>query len=172
LLRVHSASFNPEQRVFDLFTSELYSTRKYVVEQIDDRLRQVAFDTSYDPYEEGDPTYFGITHKFIRSSMKGEFYNTMIIMMGCEGMKYDEMAQAFIDKGAIVYIAWDKLVTAPHTDQATIDLLRRLLAEEQTVEEAITGTMNELGADPKYNSVLLHYPPDSWNYTILKILSD
>jgi hypothetical protein len=171
LLRVHSASFNPEQRVFDLFTSEPYSTRKYVAEQIDDRVRQVAFDTSYDPYEEGDPTYFGITHKFICSSMRCKFNNTMIIMMGCEGMKYDEMAQAFIDRGATVYIAWNKLVTAPHTDQATIDLLENFLQQEQTVEDAIAGTMAEVGMD-KYGGVLLYYPSDSGNCTIHKILSD
>ncbi|MGB2798334.1 MAG: hypothetical protein WBC82_00560 [Dehalococcoidia bacterium] len=171
LLRVHSASFNPEQRVFDLFTSELYSKSKYVGEQINDQLRQVAFDTSYDPYEEGDPTYFGITHKFICSSMKGEFYNTMIIMMGCEGMKYDDMAQAFIDRGAVVYIAWDKLVTAPHTDQAAIDLLENFLQQEQTVGDAVAGTMAEVGMD-KYGGTLWYYPADTANYTLYDILGD
>jgi len=171
LLRVHSASFNPEQHVFDLFTSELYSKSKYVGEQINDQLRQVAFDTSYDPYEEGDPTYFGITHKFICSCMKGKFYNTMIIMMGCEGMKYDDMAQAFIDRGAVVYIAWDKLVTAPHTDQAAIDLLENFLQQEQTVGDAVAGTMAEVGMD-KYGGTLWYYPADTANYTLYDILGD
>lgn len=171
LLRVHSASFNPEQPVFDLFTSELYSKSKYVGEQLDDRVRACAFDTQDDPYEPGDPVWFGITHKFIRSSMKGEFYNTMIIMMGCEGMKYNDMAQAFIDRGAAVYIAWDKLVTAPHTDQAAIALLGRFLQQEQTVGDAVAGTMAEVGTD-KYGGTLWYYPADTANYTIYDILGD
>jgi hypothetical protein len=115
LLRVHSATFNPERRVLDFFTSEPYSKSKYVGDQLDDRVRACAFA----PYEEGDPVYFGITHKFVRSSMKDEFNNTMVIMMGCDGLKYDDMAEAFIEKGAQVYVAWSGLVSAPHTDQVT-----------------------------------------------------
>ena len=103
--------------------------------------------------------------------MKGEFYNTMIIMMGCEGMKYDDMAQAFIDRGAAVYIAWDKLVTAPHTDQAAMALLGRFLQQEQTVGDAVAGTMAEVGTD-KYGGMLWYYPADTTNYTIYDILGD
>ena len=172
LLRVHSASFNPEQPVFDLFTSESYSTSKYVAEQIDDRVRACAFDTEDNPYVPGkSKVFFGITHKFVSSSMKGEFYNTMIIMMGCEGMKYDDMAQAFIDRGAAVYIAWDKLVTAPHTDRAAIALLGHFLQQEQTVGDAVAGTMAEIGTD-KYGGTLWYYPADTANYTLHDILGD
>jgi len=167
LLRVHSATFNPERRVLDFFTSEPYSKSKYVGDQLDDRVRAVAFA----PYEEGDPVYFGITAKFVRSSMKEEFNNTMVIMMGCDGLKYDDMAEAFIEKGAEIYVAWSGLVSAPHTDQVTIDLLQRFLVEEQTVEQAVVETMNELGADLKYESVLSYYPSDGGNCTIQDILN-
>jgi hypothetical protein len=170
ILRVHSASYasyTPEQRVLDFFTSEPYSTSKYVGEQLNDRIRRVAFA----PYEKGDPAYFGITSKFVRSSMKGEFNNAMVMMMGCDGLKYDDMAEAFVEKGAEVYVGWNRLVSAPHTDQITIDLLRRFLIEEQTIEEAIAGAMNKLGADPKYESVLAHYPTEGGNSTVREILS-
>jgi hypothetical protein len=170
ILRVHSASYasyTPEQRVLDFFTSEPYSTSRYVGEQLNDRIRRVAFA----PYEEGDPAYFGITSKFVRSSMKGEFNNAMVMMMGCDGLKYDDMAEAFVEKGAEVYVGWNRLVSAPHTDQITIDLLRRFLIEEQTIEEAIAGAMNKLGADPKYESVLAHYPTEGGNSTVREILS-
>jgi len=168
LLRVHSATFNPERRVLDFFTSEPYSESKYVRDQLKDQVRAVAFA----PYEEGDPVYFGITDKFVRSKMKKDFNNTMVIMMGCDGLKYDDMAEAFVEKGAEVYIGWSGLVSASHTDQATVDLLRRFLIGGQTTEEAVTGTMNALGADPKYESMLSYYPGLSGSCTIQDILSD
>jgi len=174
LLRVHSASFSsldPEELVFDLFTSEEYSRSKYVAEQLDDRLRRCAFDTSYDPYEEGDPTFFGITHKFVRHSMKGEFYNTIVIMMGCDGMKHTDMARAFVERGAKVYIGWNELVTAPHTDNATLQLLEKFVNRGQTLEEAVSATMDEVGADPTYGSVLLYYPLGSANCAIDDVLA-
>lgn len=174
LLRVHSASFSsldPGEVVFDLFTSEEYSRTKYVAEQLDDRLRRCAFDTSYDPYEEGDPTYFGITHKFVRHSMKGEFFNTVVIMMGCEGLERTEMAQAFIDIGAGAYIGWNGLVTAPHTDSATIRLLEQFVEQGQTLKEAVIAAMDEVGADPDHGSVLLYYPEGSASCTMDDVLA-
>ena len=162
LLRVHSAAFNPEHEVFDLFTSEPYSNKKYVSDQRKERLRKAAFA----PYDLGDPVYFGITSKFVSSSMKGGFDHALVIMMGCDGLKYDKMAEAFINKGAEVYIGWSGLVTANHTDQATLDLLQRLLTEVQPVEDALTGTMNAFGIDPAYGSELSYYPASGGNITI------
>ena len=174
LLRVHSASYSsldPEEVVFDLFTSEEYSTSKYVAEQLDDRVRRCAFDTTSDPYEEGDPTYFGVTYKFVRQSMKGEFYNTIVIMMGCEGMERTEMARAFIDEGAKAYVGWNELVTAPHTDEATVRLLQHFVDEGQSLKEAVIATMDDVGPDPTYGSVLLYYPAGSADCTMDDVLA-
>ena len=173
LLRVHSASFNPDQPVFDLFSSEQYDQGKYRGEQWDDRLRQCAYDTDEDPYEPGDPTYFGITHKFVRSekSMRGPFNNTIVLMMGCEGMKYEDMAEAFIERGASVYIAWDKLVTVGHTDRASQTLLEYLVGDGLAVEEAVVQTNRDVGTD-RYGGTLQYYPAVSGNYTVADILSD
>jgi len=72
----------------------------------------------------------------IRSAgMKGTFQNTTIIMMGCNGLTYPYMAQAFIGKGVKVYISWDLAVSASHTDKATIHLLQRLITEKQTIKQ-------------------------------------
>ncbi|NIU83177.1 MAG: hypothetical protein GWN64_06760, partial [Candidatus Thorarchaeota archaeon] len=94
--------------ILGLFTSERYSVeaaKKYREEILDDRLVRAFFT-------EGEEEYFGIVPKFVEESMKGEFENTIIIMMGCEGLGYEEltytdMAEAFIKKGAKVYIGWD-----------------------------------------------------------------
>ena len=173
LLRVHSASFNPDEPVFDLFTSESYSRSKYVSEQLSDQLRRCAFDTTDNPYVEGvSPEYFGVTHKFVRLSMRGMFHDTVVLMMGCDGMRYEEMAEAFVEKGARVYIGWDRLVSGSHTDKATVDLLTRFLHAGQTVGEAIDCTMEDFGPDPTYQSVLSHYPADAGNCTFNDIAGD
>lgn len=58
-------------------------------------------------------------------------------MMGCDGLKYNTAAEAFIGKGAKVYISWNGPVSADRSDQATIQLLQSLLQEKQTIREAV-----------------------------------
>jgi len=153
ILRVHSMTEGPH--IVDLFTSELYSTSKYFYEQLTGKLRNVA-------YFYGDiNTFFGITPSFIKSSMQGKFNNSIIVMMGCEGLKNPSMAEAFIEKGAKAYIGWSQSVSASHTDQATIYLLTHLVTEKQTIEQAVETTMKEVGPDPAYNSLLISYPISS-----------
>lgn len=159
VLRVHSAATPPP---LCLFTSELHSKTKYVYEQLTDQVVIVSI------YKEIGPFYFGIAPKFVKESMKGNFQNTIILMMGCDGLKYDEMAKAFVEKGANVYISWDGGVSIAHTDKATTHLLQQLTAKKQTVKKAVTETMEEVGPDPLYKSVLLYYPIEAGNYIIPK----
>jgi hypothetical protein len=174
VLRVHSAAnrsiSEPEtetNKIVVLFTSEPYSKTKYISEQNTEQLAQVGFY----PYHEGDPTYFGIAPKFVRNSMKGKFQNTIIIMMGCDGMGDPEMemAKAFIDKGAKVYIGWDKSVETAHTDIATTYLLQCLVAKNQTIKYAVNETNSEVKPDPTYGSVLDYYPKEVGDLNIPKI---
>jgi len=162
ILRVHSAMAHPESQNpthLALFTSEPYTTRKYVSEQLDSQLWRAV-------YFEGGLEYFGIGPRFVSFSMKGRFNNTTVIMMGCEGLKYPVMAQAITNKGAKVYIGWDKEVSANHTDQATIHLLQNLLIKTQTIEQAVSETMKEVGPDPICKSVLTYYPPETGDQKI------
>ena len=107
---------------------------------------------------DSDSVYFGITPKFVTDSMEGRFNDTVIIAMGCDGLRYTTMAQAFVEKGAKTYISWNGSVSIDHTDDATISLLRHLITENQTVKEAVSQTMNEVGPDPTDKSILLFYP--------------
>jgi hypothetical protein len=156
ILRVHStgecAAQDATQDWVVLFTSELYSETKYIIEQVNGELVPVRFT------QEGSPEYFGITPLFVKQRMKGDFSNTAIIMMGCEGLKYSSMAEAFYQKGAKVYISWDGPVTADHTDTTTIHLLKYLLLERITVAEAIVETRKEAGPDPNFQSQIMFYP--------------
>ncbi len=154
ILRVHSTGMYGQ-----LFTSEPYSSTKYVYEQLTDQVLRFSF------YEE-PPYYFGISPLFVKRSMKGKFQDTTIIMMGCNGLRSTYMAEAFIEKGAKVYISWSDSVLASHTDQATINLLYHLILEKQTLRQAVQNALKEVGTDPVYGSLLVYYPLEVGEQTI------
>jgi hypothetical protein len=155
VFRVHSA-YIPKYLSLAMFTSEPYSKERYVQEQARNRVVRGFIE----PYHQGDPDYLAITDKFVRYSMQGFFKNTTIIMMGCTGIK-KSMASAFLEKGAKVYIGWNGLVSANHTDAATLQLLKHLLLERQTIAQSVSRTMKDVGHDPQHKSMLLYWPIES-----------
>jgi len=168
VLRMHSSAAELEGKEFvetpvGIFTSESYSQTKYVYEQLTDQLVIASYTMPQPPY------YFGIVPKFVTSSMKGTFQNTIIIMMGCEGLNNTKMAEAFIQKGAKAYIGWKGAVSASHTDTATTRLLQHLITDKQTTNQAIDNTMKEVGPDPTHNSILSYYPIVAGDQTIENI---
>jgi hypothetical protein len=156
ILRVHSGISSVGQDV-GFFSSEPYSTTKYVYEQLTDQVAKVSYSNVWPP-PKGEPLYFGISPRFVTSSMVGMFNDTTIVVMGCYGLTYTSMAHAFIEKGAKAYIGWNASVSATHTDTATINLLQHLITQKQTIKQAIDNTMKEVGTDPVYNSQLTYYP--------------
>jgi len=183
ILRVHSAIMKTPEgtiSILGLFTSEsctAETAKKYADDVSHDRLVNATFPT-------GGEGYFGIVPKFVEESMKGEFKDSIIIMMGCEGLgynntrtgeriTYNDMAEAFIKKGAKVYISWDGPVSINHTDQATVHLLQSLILHKRTIQWAVAETREEIGPDPTYNSTLQYYPntPEVGNYTIPNLKS-
>ncbi len=161
VLRVHSAGILHEgggrtstDKPF-LFTAEPYDGRKHVEDQM-------AANVAGVHYSEDDPDFlFGIGGGFIRSSMKGDFDSATVIVMGCDVLKSDTAASAFVDKGAGTVIGWDGGVSADHTDAATEHLLRHLLVENMTPAEAVAQAMAEVGPDPSHGSKLVLYPPQA-----------
>jgi len=167
VLRVHSTATGSgatgqEEIPVVFFTSELYSTTKYVHEQLANQV----FQASY--VEQERPYYFAVGPQFIASCTRGAFNGTLVVMMGCEGLSNTWMAQAFVEKGAKVYIGWDKGIFFSHADAATINLLQYLLLEKQTINQAVENTMKEVGADPAENSLLAYYPLEVGDQTIEK----
>jgi len=156
VFRVHSAIIGTSTDL-GLFTSELEDESKYNTPSAPyyDDVVNKRIVRAYFP---DDPTqYFAIAPGFIEKY--GNFQNTTIIMMGCDGIKYDAMAEAFRRKGAKICIGWDGLVSAPHTDRGTTCLLQHL-AQGNTVAWAVEKTMEEVGPDPEYESRLKHYPQE------------
>jgi len=161
VLRVHSGIGVVKTDWVCLFTSERYTRSKYVDEQLAGRIMAACYQSPPEP-----PYFFGINPDFVKLSTNGRFQDTIVIMMGCDGLRYPSMAEAFIKKGAKVYISWDKAVLASHTDKATIQLLQHLIIEKQTIKKAVTETNKEVGPDPQDGSILLYYPNSADNYAI------
>ena len=92
--------------------------------------------------------------------MEGDFGGATVVLMGCDILRAEEMAEAFVEKGAGAVVGWDEAVTAAHTDAATLNLLRRILDGETSVQAATAATMEELGPDPYYDAKMVAYPPE------------
>jgi len=158
VLRTHSSSPSPQEVRGDvyIFTSEPYSTQKYVWEQLNDEVARVRY------FPEGE-AYFGIASRF---KMNGKFENTIIIMMGCGGLaggSNTNLAEVFIYNGAKAFIAWSGDVTASHTDNAVQQLLQHMATERKTIGNALAF----IPPDPSTGARLLEYPnSDELNFVI------
>lgn len=160
ILRTHSAAVKAEPNYVCIFTSESFRENRYPTEWKTGRLGKARLFTHETDY------YFAITPEFVERSMKGVFKNTTIIMMGCNGLTNAIMAKAFIEKGARAYISWDGPVSTSHTDEATGNLLKHLVGENQTVTNAVAATMQEVGPDPICQAKLLFHPRTAGNHHV------
>ena len=168
IFRAHSGILEQDGEVMlrtVLFTNEEYSESAYALEQVYEQLVMGGAC-------QGCPMMFGITPKFVRAEgvigqatdMVGRFDDTVIIMMGCSGIAMEDMARAFVDKGASIYLAWDRSVDLYYVDEATPYLIRQLCSEELTIREAVDNTMDVIGPDPNYGAELKYYcDPGSHN---------
>ena len=129
-----------------LFTGEPYSHDKYADEPIG-RLGRAT-------YYEGAPPLFGIGPDFITHSMRGSFDKTLIVLMGCDGLRSPRTGQAFLDKGASAFVGWSRSVSASHSDATTLRLLEKLLIEGLPVADAVAQTAADVGPDPLYGAEL------------------
>jgi hypothetical protein len=105
--------------------------------------------------------------------MEGEFDDAVIIMMGCSGLFLRDLAEAFIDKGASVYVAWNGSVELYYVDEATAYLVRQLCSGNVTVKEAVDSTMDVIGPDPEHKAGLQYYPTypsDSGDKTLQELV--
>lgn len=166
IFRVHSGLLGVDPKVTGrtwLFTAESYSETKHVVEQLTD---QVTYAKIYDDA----PWIFAVSAKFIDESMKEQFNNTAIIMMGCDCFHFEDLAYAFIQRGASTYIAWDASVMLDYVDSATATLVEKLCSEKLTIKAAVAQTMEVKGPDPNWGAVLKYYPSQSANKTLKQVI--
>ena len=164
LIRSHSTNILDENipggPVF-LFTSELYDKNRYVKEQLANRIGRAKL-----LYDEDSPLYFAIVAGFVRQDMKGRFDDTLIIIGGCQSLGTPDLAQALIGRGASAIIGWNDWVDLSHNDKAILHLLRSLTTEKLTLEQAMRKTMNEVGPDPAYESILTYLTEEGGTFTL------
>jgi len=130
ILRVHSAT-REDKTLVDFFTSEKYKPDVYSAELNNGLLTLGNYSWLPGEY------YFAITPKFVEA-LEGNFPGSIVIAMGCSSLKQEceEMADAFINKGAKVYIGWTDMVSITHSDNSTIRFLQQFL-NSKTINEAI-----------------------------------
>jgi len=166
IFRAHSGLLGSEEEIIKrtcLFTNEHYSQNKHVTEQLSDQLAMARIDQNH-------PWVFGIGDEFVTRSMEGRFLNTVIIMMGCATLYLDDLAQAFIQKGASTYLGWDATVGLDYMDEATPILVTNLYSKGMMIKGAVDKTMAEVGPDPDYHAYLKYYPSESGSKTIDELI--
>lgn len=138
----------------DLFSGEPYSQTAYVDDQRARRLGRSTYNYATDPQ-----TYlFGVQASFITQSAIGRFPHSLVIMMGCDGLRSDTLAQAFLDKGASAVVGWSDKVSPEHTDSATEKLLFDLLRRKLSLSAAVAQVKAEVGPDPSFGGELRLFP--------------
>ena len=143
IMRAHSGSSQ------SIITSEPYSQSEFVADQLAGRLVAAQVD--------GGPLYFAVTPKFVKDDMAGRFSGSTIIVMGCSALEgSQDIASAFLDKGANFFVGWDSSVSIIHTDTSTVEFVR-LLSTGRSLPEA---TAQAGVADPVYGARLRYL---DWN---------
>jgi hypothetical protein len=168
LFRVHSGTLMELQgdKTVELpdtyiFTAENYTTSRYVIDQLSNKV-------SYAVMEEGTPAVFAVNSAFIKSA-KGAFNRTVILSMGCESFRHSDLEQAFIAKGASVYIGWSDVVTLEHVDKVTLQLVKNYITGAMTVQQGINQVTTVFGVDPYFGSYLKFSPPDKNSRTLKEL---
>jgi len=166
IFRAHSGLLGSEGETIRrtcLFTNEPYSEAKHVAEQLSDQLAKARID-------ENHPWVFSIGDEFVTQGMRAGFDHTVIIMMGCSCRYLEDLAQAFIEKGASAYLAWDATVDLDYVDEATPYLMRQLCMDKVAIREVVTSTMNVVGPDPKHEAVLKYFPSRNGDKTLIQLI--
>jgi hypothetical protein len=95
ILRVHS-TVNGDMVWF--FTCEEYSHDRYVLEQLADEVHPVRPSV-------GSRHLFAVGADYVNHFMKDRFRGSTVLVMGCDGARATDLAQAFVDNGDEHYIS-------------------------------------------------------------------
>ena len=167
IIRSHSGTMGYETNINEitgtyLFTTESYSSLRYPKEQISGEIAKASVDS-------GQPSFFAVGPKFITDSMKGKLDNTVVIIDGCSGLYSQDLANAFIVKGATAYLGWNNSVRLDYADEATLNLIKNLCSDNAKVAKAVALTMSETGSDPESHATLNYYPKDIGNLSVREL---
>lgn len=113
----------------------------------------------YDPAKPELPR-FGLRPLFIERDLAADFKpGCVVILMGCDGLRSQRLAEAFAHRGVAAFVSWDQPISARHTDAATERLLELWVGSGVSLDEAVAQTMTEVGPDPDSGGRLAIYRP-------------
>ena len=147
IFRVHSTCINNRTWVF---SGEKYKADSYPILQIAGLIHKAR------PSQESG-YLFAVSPEFIQEYNKDGFKNGIILMMGCQGLYVNDLANAFCEEGASIYVSWDGNVCLKHTDLAFLSIIESICARKSTIIEALEYTQNQIGNDPVYHSSLNYH---------------
>ena len=110
--------------------------------------RFTMLDENSNPDESG---VFLITQGFFTYAMEGEFNDSVLVLMGCDGLRGSATAEHFVQqRGARAVVGWDGEVSARHMDDATLHWLQHYLQDSSNpaLLEAVQDTQQRFGPDP------------------------
>lgn len=161
LMQKEGSSITPA--ITFVFTGQKHEQHKYSVEQLLERIVPAEMTPEY-------PLVFAVNSEFVKRSVEGEFDNTVIIMTGCTCLKYSDLANGFMEKGASAYIGYDASVRLDYSDESSAYLLEQLCSGNHTIKEAVERTIADKGADPEYGAKLDYWPLEAANETLRELI--
>jgi len=103
---------------------------------------------------QGETPVFAIGAPFIKKYVVNSLENTLVLLMGCNRLSSNDLAEAFLESGASTYISWDGPVTLENTDFASLKFIEYIL-EGYTPEEATFECQNIEYDEKVYDSQLI-----------------
>lgn len=149
VFRVHSGVF--EDDVW-LFTGEEFESSRHVMMQLAGEVHIAR--------SPNDPrVFFSVGPRFLEHHLAGRFSGCLVVLMGCEAMGDLDLAEAFRGAGASSVVGWEGPVSLTCSDEAVLELIRRLLGGE-SLGYAVGSCMSEDGV------ALLVYPVDAESFSL------
>lgn len=75
-------------------------------------------------------TYYAVTSKFIRKSVRGTLPNSIVFNGSCESLKTDNLSNAFISKGAKTYLGFSEVVMTNTCVEKADEFFKGLVGDE------------------------------------------
>ncbi len=114
-------------------TSERYSQYSRVLDQLSGAVVPVQINGT---------RYFGMRPSFVAHEMCGRFPGTLVLSMGCSSMTRNDLAEAFVERGARAFVGWNGPVSASYTDVVFAELVQ-LLVEGNPLTSVLRTVMND-----------------------------
>lgn len=81
--------------------------------------------------------FFSVRGEFFARSASGKFPQSVIVIMGCEGLRIPRTAEIFLDLGAQAVIGWNDQISTNVMDASAAAFLEAWLRQRQTLKAAV-----------------------------------